>query len=54
MTNIRRLTLRVTEEMKEQLIQEAEKVGMSVNSLIIMKILNSQKNELKNKRGAAE
>lgn len=44
MTDVRRLTLRVTAEMKEQLIQEAQKVGMTVNSLIIMKILNSPMN----------
>lgn len=43
MTDTRRLTLRVSNDMKEQLIQEAEKVGMTVNSLIIMKILNSEK-----------
>lgn len=43
MTDTRRLTLRVSNNMKEQLIQEAEKVGMTVNSLIIMKILNSEK-----------
>ena len=38
-------TLRLSTELKKQLTEEAEKLGMTVNGLIIMKILNTSKKE---------
>ena len=42
MTTKRRITLRLPGDLKIQLLKEADRLGLTLNALIIMKILNFQ------------